>query len=185
MKEKSWVDFKAIKDAVDIRMVLNHYGITNLSKSGDELRGPCPIHKGSSRSRNFSVSTRKNAFKCFANECGARGNVLDLVAAIEGCSVRDAALKLREWFKVGETETSSPEKVEEDNLATEVQRGIYRDKDGGLYEVVIPVAIAEDLEAVVVYRKLFEDYAYRIATPENFVTDDLAAEPGFTLVKEL
>jgi DNA primase len=101
-----WVDFKKIKEAVDIQMVLGHYGITGLTKSGDELRGPCPIHKSSQRSKNFTVNIRKNAFKCFSEGCGARGNVLDLVTAMEHCSVREAALKLQEWFKVGESESA-------------------------------------------------------------------------------
>src|SRR5713101_3679285 len=99
---KEWVDFKKIKEAVDMQMVLDHYGINGLSKSGDELRGPCPIHKGSKRSKNFTVNVRKNAFKCFSEGCGARGNVLDFVAAMENCSVREAALKLQDWFKVGD-----------------------------------------------------------------------------------
>jgi DNA primase len=35
----------------------------------------------------------RDVFHCFA--CGAGGNVLDLVAAMEGCSVREAALRLQ------------------------------------------------------------------------------------------
>lgn len=98
-----WVDFKKVKEAVDMQRALDHYGIKGLTKNGDELRGPCPIHKGASRSKNFTVNVRKNAFKCFLESCEARGNVLDFVAAMENCSVRDAAFKLREWFKVGES----------------------------------------------------------------------------------
>ena len=45
-----WVDFKKIKDVVDFRMVLDHYGIKNLTKSRDELRGPCP------RTANFQLA---------------------------------------------------------------------------------------------------------------------------------
>src|SRR5438128_1154715 len=105
---KEWVDFKKLKGAVDMQMVLNHYGLNGLTKSGEELRGPCPIHKGSQRSKNFTVSLRKNAFKCFSKGC-VSGNVLDFVAAMEQCSVRDAALKLTEWFKIGESPSSSKE----------------------------------------------------------------------------
>ena len=95
----SWVDYKAVKEAVSMEAVLAHYGITNLKKSGQDLRGPCPIHHGDN-ARSFSVSLSKNAFHCFSKDCKARGNVLDFVAAKEGCSVRDAALKLAEWFGV-------------------------------------------------------------------------------------
>jgi DNA primase len=97
--QKDWVDFKAIKQAVSMQAVLDRYGINWLRKNKDELRGRCPIHKGDGE-RSFHVSTAKNAFQCFS--CKARGNVLDFVAAMEKCSVRDAALKLKDWFKVGE-----------------------------------------------------------------------------------
>ncbi|MBA3439209.1 MAG: hypothetical protein H0T92_05005 [Pyrinomonadaceae bacterium] len=101
MEEKEWVDFKEIKAAVSMQMVLDHYQISGLKKTGDELRGPCPIHKGAPSSRHFCASIPKNAFKCFAADCKARGNVLDFVAAMENCTVRDAALKLKTIFLDG------------------------------------------------------------------------------------
>src|SRR6266576_6608692 len=100
-KKENWVDFKAIKEAVTLQMVLDHYGVNKLKRFNDELRGPCPIHKGTPLGQNFTANTRKNAFKCFAPACGAQGNVLDFVAAKEKCSVREAGTKLQEWFKVG------------------------------------------------------------------------------------
>lgn len=188
MEQKNWVDFKKVKEAVDMQMVLDHYGITGLSKSGDELRGRCPIHKASERSKNFTVNLRKNAFKCFAKNCGASGNVLDLVATIEQCSVRDAALKLAEWFAIGESQLESPNGNEDKGEPAEVQRGIYRDADGALYELIINVASAEDFAPVVVYRELFGDYRFFVASPENFNQAEMASEdtePRFTLVKTL
>jgi DNA primase len=98
--ENGWVDFRLIKELVSMQMVLEHYGINGLRKSGNELRGACPIHKNEG-SRTFQVNINKNVFQCFS--CKARGNVLDFVAAIEGCSIRDAALKLQAWFGVGES----------------------------------------------------------------------------------
>jgi DNA primase len=98
---KEWVDFKAVKQSVSMQMILEHYGINGLRKNGDELRGRCPIHKGEGE-RTFHVNPFKGVFNCFS--CTARGNVIDLVAAMEHCSVRDAALKLQEWFPVGESE---------------------------------------------------------------------------------
>src|SRR5882672_2903258 len=109
MQEQTWVDFKAVKAAVTMQMALDRYGINDLGKYGNELRGPCPIHKGSARNKNFAVNLRKNAFKCFYAGCEARGNVLDFVAAMENCSVRDAAIKLRDWFKVGDRDASVEE----------------------------------------------------------------------------
>jgi DNA primase len=103
-KKENWVDFKAIKAAVTMQMVLDHYGVKKLTRLKDELRGPCPIHKGTPRGQNFSSNILKNTFKCFSQACGAHGNVLDFVAAMENCTVRDAALKLNEWFKVGDSD---------------------------------------------------------------------------------
>lgn len=182
-----WVDFKAVKAAVDMQMVLNHYGINNLTKSRDELRGPCPIHKASARTKNFTVNTRKNAFKCFSNDCGARGNVLDFVAAMENCTVRDAALKLKNWFKVGDSELPS-QKDEDINCRAKIQCGIYRDKDGALFEVLLNASSTEDFERRVVYRELFGDYQFLIGAPHLFDALDSnvgSVEPVFTLVKEL
>ena len=95
-----WVDFRAVKAAVPLKSVLEKYGVTWLQGRGDELRGRCPIHNGES-SDSFHVNLAKNCFQCFV--CKARGNVLDFCAAMEKCSVRDAALKLQNWFTIGPT----------------------------------------------------------------------------------
>jgi DNA primase len=103
---KEWVDFKVVKEKVTMQMVLDHYQITGLKKSGDELRGACPIHQGAANSRQFTVNISKNAFHCFYTECKARGNVLDFVAKMENCTVREAALKLASWVEIGEKESA-------------------------------------------------------------------------------
>jgi DNA primase len=92
--QSNWVDFKAIKAAVSMAAVLERYQVRGLKKQGDELRGRCPIHNGEGDA--FHVNVNKNAFQCFS--CQAKGNVLDFVAAMEKCSVRDAGLKLQDWF---------------------------------------------------------------------------------------
>jgi hypothetical protein len=65
--------------------------------AGHELRGHCPIHRVRARMPSTSTPT-KTAFQCFS--CQAKGNVLDFVATMEKCSVRDAGLKLQERFGV-------------------------------------------------------------------------------------
>ncbi len=50
------------------------------------------------REDSFRAHLTKNIFQCFA--CQARGNVLDFVAAMERCSIREAALRLQQWFGV-------------------------------------------------------------------------------------
>lgn len=93
--QSNWVDFKTVKGAVTMAAVLQRYNVTGLKKHGPELRGRCPIHQGEG-AEAFHVNTEKNAFQCFS--CHAKGNVLDFVAAMEQCSVRDAGLKLQDWF---------------------------------------------------------------------------------------
>jgi hypothetical protein len=176
-----WVDFKKVKEAVDMMMVLDHYGIQGLTKTGDELRGGCPIHKRSGRSKNFTVNLRKNAFKCFSKDCGARGNVLDFVAAMERCEVRDAALKLQVWFKIAESEPLASEQKQNTTEATEISRGIYSDPDGAIFEVISTATSGGDPEALVVYRELFGEYRFWVAPTQNFT----GADSRFTLVKEL
>jgi len=93
-----WVDFGAVKAAVSLADVLRSYGVDWLrSRRPGQLEGRCPIHRGQ-RVDAFHVSVSKNAFQCFA--CQAQGNVLDFVAAMERCSVREAACLLARRFAV-------------------------------------------------------------------------------------
>jgi hypothetical protein len=95
---RGWVDFGAVKRAVSLEAVLRHYQVQGLRKRGHQLVGRCPIHRGQ-RDDSFRASLSKNAFHCFA--CQAGGNVLNFVAAMEKCSIRQAALRLQGWFSVG------------------------------------------------------------------------------------
>lgn len=91
-----WVDFRAIKEAVSLEAVLEHYQVKHLRRRRqDQLEGCCPLHRGE-RQDAFHAHLNKNVFHCFA--CDAKGNVLDFVAAMEKCSIREAALKLQASF---------------------------------------------------------------------------------------
>jgi DNA primase len=94
---RDWVDFGAVKQAVSLEAVLRHYQVPGLRKCCHQLVGRCPIHRGQ-RDDSFRASLIKNAFHCFA--CQAGGNVLNFVAAMEKCSIRQAALRLQRWFSV-------------------------------------------------------------------------------------
>src|SRR2546427_600199 len=102
------ISFQAAKQ-VPIARVLAHYGV-QLHATGGELRGQCPLPEHTSReSRNsFSVNTARNLWCCQSQSCiQARdgelgGTVLDLVARLERCSIREAATRLTEWFGVVE-----------------------------------------------------------------------------------
>ena len=92
---ENWIEFAAIKRAVPLVVVLEHYRIHELRRSGqNQLRGRCPLHGGEGR-ETFHVNTAEQVFHCFS--CGAGGSVLDLVAAVEGCELREAAQKLSGW----------------------------------------------------------------------------------------
>lgn len=90
-----WLDFETIKNRVPMSAVLDHYRIQDLRRSGrDHLRGRCPLHSGEGR-ETFHVDTAGQVFHCFS--CQAGGSVLDLVMAIEGCGLRQAAERLSSW----------------------------------------------------------------------------------------
>lgn len=94
---KGWADFRAVKQAVSLEAVLRYYQVPGLRRHRDQLQGCCPIHRGR-RDDSFRVHLAKNVFHCFA--CQARGNVLDFVAEMEKCSMRQAALRLQQWFGI-------------------------------------------------------------------------------------
>ena len=111
-----WVDFAALKGSVDIQQVLDHYRVRLKRVRKDYLRGPCPLPThGSQQSReSFGVDTGRKVRACHsASCCQARhgkvgGNILDLVACMEACSIREAALRLRSWSDVSR-ETGLPD----------------------------------------------------------------------------
>jgi len=124
-QSKAWVDFKLIKEAVTMEMVLVQYGIADVVRKGNEVRGACPFHNSKSKT-SFSVNLEKSTFCCFAANCKARGNVLDFVAKMEDCTIRDAAIKLDEWFKVTEQEnnkTNGDETAGRNNVVSKVMSG--------------------------------------------------------------
>jgi DNA primase len=99
MPKSSFVDFKAVKAAITMEQVLEHYGILGKFKRGsDSLSGPCPIHKGNNPTQ-FRISISKNIWNCFS-ECKHGGNVLDFIARMDDVSIHAAALKAIEWFKL-------------------------------------------------------------------------------------
>ena len=99
MAKTAFVDFKAVKAAITMEQVLQHYGLLNQFKRGtDSLNGPCPIHKGSNPTQ-FRVSISKNIWNCFS-ECKHGGNVLDFIEKMENVSIHAAALKAIEWFNL-------------------------------------------------------------------------------------
>jgi DNA primase len=103
---RAWVDYRAVKAAVSMEMALASYGIQLHRVDREYLRGRCPLpaHASKNSRQSIIVNTGKNAWACHSDSCiaarGGRigGNVLDFVSAMENCSVREAALKLQDWF---------------------------------------------------------------------------------------
>jgi DNA primase len=108
---KEQADFASIRANVTMQMLLDHYSIT-LKQQGQELRGKCPLPGCRAGARSFQVNLTKNVFYCFS--CKAGGNVIDFVAKIEECNIREAGLKIQQWFNLtGETSTPPAKQPEE------------------------------------------------------------------------
>jgi DNA primase len=121
MSKSSFVDFKAIKAAVTMEQVLDHYGFADrFKKTGDSLSGPCPIHGGSNPTQ-FRISISKNIWNCFS-ECKRGGNVLDFIAGMEEVSIHAAALKAIEWFHL-DTEAMKASSEDGEQRQGETARG--------------------------------------------------------------
>lgn len=117
--KKNWVDFKEVKNAVSMQMVMEKYG-AKLKKSGDNHVGCCPIHKGIN-SRQFSVHFEKNIWQCFG-DCQTGGNVLDFTAMMEfgnkdAASIRKAAFNLQSWFLKDLSSDQNEEQKDPEHMA--------------------------------------------------------------------
>lgn len=98
------VDFAAIKHSVPLALVLRRYQVKLLRSGHDQYRGLCPIHRGQGRDA-FHVNLGRSIFHCFS--CGAGGSVLDFVAAMERCTLREAARRLQQETVVPVEATAS------------------------------------------------------------------------------
>ncbi len=81
-----FIDFKHVKEHARFEPVLARYGI-ELAGRGEERKALCPFHEETKAS--FKVNLAKKAFNCFG--CGEHGNILDFVAKMEDCDLREAA----------------------------------------------------------------------------------------------
>jgi DNA primase len=87
------VDFNQIRANISIGQVLDLLSFVPAIRRGDQVRGPCPIHRSNSaESCSFSAKLGRDAFRCFT--CGAHGNQLDLWSKAQSLSTFDAALDL-------------------------------------------------------------------------------------------
>jgi hypothetical protein len=109
--DEAAVDFAHVKQQLRMSQVLDQAGLTGrLRGSGPQRRCACPIHRGDGWGRTFSVNLEEGVFYCFAKECGAKGDVIDLWAALRGLGLRQAALDLVRTFGLEPTPRRGTEK---------------------------------------------------------------------------
>jgi DNA primase len=89
------IDFAQVRARITLVEVLDLIGFVPCERSGDQVRGPCPVHHSATpSSRSFSANLRLNIYRCF--KCGSSGNQLDLYASVTGLSLFEAAVALCE-----------------------------------------------------------------------------------------
>ena len=104
----TYIDFAQLKQDVSIEQVLSMLEV-DLKKSGNQLRGTCPIHDGEN-DRQFVVTPSKGVFYCFG-DCEAGGDIIELVSRVRQISHKEAAQAIAEQF--GISAPKSQEKPQE------------------------------------------------------------------------
>ena len=84
--------FSAIKNTLNIAVVLDYYGVATNSKGF----ASCPFHQENTPS--FKVYADNNAYYCFG--CGEHGTVIDFVTKYFGLSNIEAVRKLNQDFRL-------------------------------------------------------------------------------------
>jgi DNA primase len=111
-------DFRSIKQRIPIDRVLARFGVKLRPGGPHTLHGPCPLPTHTSRQsqESFSVNLSRQVWSCHSASCIAArhgrlgGHVIDLVAIMERCSLRQAGIRLQDWFggSVPTTSGSAP-----------------------------------------------------------------------------
>lgn len=105
-----YVDFKAIKTVATVEAVAAHYGVELRRVNASHERGKCPLpaHPAGDEKETFSVNAEKQVWVCHSAICAKNrrgkkgGDVIELVAAMENCSLREAGVKLGAWFQISD-----------------------------------------------------------------------------------
>jgi len=78
----SGIDFDRLRAEITMERVLTELGFQSVSRAGDQLHGPCPVHRSTSPdARTFSVNLRSQRYYC--HKCRSHGNQLELWAAVQ------------------------------------------------------------------------------------------------------
>lgn len=89
------IRFAKVRATIPMADVLDLVGFVPCETSGDQVRGPCPVHQSTApTSRSFSANLKRHVYRCFT--CGSSGNQLDLYASVTGLTLFEAAVALCE-----------------------------------------------------------------------------------------
>ena len=121
----NWVNFREVKTQIRLADVIRSYGVKLQSSGPGCLRGRCPLpaHSSKDSALSFSINTARNVWACHSQSCIAKrggaigGNVLDFVAVMEGCTIRDAALILKGRFEVPGPSSSGNDRARRPTVA--------------------------------------------------------------------
>lgn len=150
---ENFIDFRIVKQHVSMQTILDHYNIRLRRANQNSLRGACPLptHTSEKSKESFGVQTEKNIWACQSTSCAATrqgkkgGNVLDFVSMMESCSIRDAALKLHDWFLSSSPVPSVAEKGREPTEKLVAKK----DEQAGQVEVNKPLSFTlKDIDSV-------------------------------------
>jgi DNA primase len=102
----AWVNFRELREKLDFRAVLEHYGVVVNAKNQVQHHSKCPLpnHEGTQRTPSFSANLDKKIWRCF--RCGAQGNILDFACLMERLNpersddLRQVALQLGHRFGI-------------------------------------------------------------------------------------
>lgn len=114
---KKQIDFDLVKASVSMEMLIIYLGLYPIQRKGSEVRLKCPFHNGKS-DNSMTIYLAEDRFYCFG--CKSNGGVIDFVARFEDCSVKEAALKLDEWFAIKRQIEEGREAAEGDSEAVTI-----------------------------------------------------------------
>ena len=160
-----WINFKELREKIRIADVLRQHNV-QLKVRGEKATGLCPLpthptrNDAKKRSPSFSVHLGKGIWHCFG--CGAKGNVLDLGARLEGLDpddplqLRRAALKLAETFGI---------ECERPNERITVSKATAKRPDSVTPPPVDPTIVADPASRIVVNEPI--DFELKNLDPQH------------------
>jgi hypothetical protein len=104
------VGYAFFSQQINMKNVFEHPGwMKGLRGRGDQRRGPCPVHsQPGGGERTFPAHLGKSVFPCSQADCGVKGDVLDLWAAVHRLPLYAATLDLAETFRLRQNREEEP-----------------------------------------------------------------------------